>query len=130
MPGDVETVTSLPPEAEEFLLWLSVERGRSPATLDAYRRDLGGFVAYLDRDDLNLSSVNEQALVDYLRSRQNEGLAPSTVTRSMVAVRSLFRFMNAEGFRDDDPTALMELPGVPRGLPKALSEAEVARLIA
>ena len=121
---------TLPAEAEEFLLWLTVERGRSTSTLSAYRRDLLQFTAWLDERDGTLLSVGEEDVVAYLRFRQDQGLAPATVARSMVSVRSLFGFMAAEELRSDDPTRDVELPKVPRGLPKALSEADVARLLA
>ena len=121
---------SLPAEVEEFLLWLSVERGRSPATLAAYRRDLTQFVAWLGAHDVSISDASESDIVGYLRARQALGLAPASVARAMVAVRSLFGFLTAEEVRADDPTRDVELPKVPRGLPKALSEREVALLLA
>ena len=105
----------LPAQAEDFLLWLSVERGRSTATLAAYRRDLRGFVDWLGEHGADLDSVGEDVIIDYLRHRQGLGLAPATVARSMVSVRSLFRFMVAEELRADDPTVSVEMPRVPRG---------------
>ena len=121
----------LPDEVEEFLLWLRVERGRSPATVSAYRRDLGTFVSWLaDERGRDVLSCSEDDLIAYLRSRQDAGLATSTVTRGMVAVRSLFKFLVAEELRADDPAREVELPRVGRGLPKALNENEVAALIA
>ncbi len=124
-------MTDLPltAHAEDFLLWLSVERGRSAATLAAYRRDLRSFVDWLAEYGSDLDTADDKAILDYLHHRQAIGLAPSTVARSMVSVRSLFRFMVAEDVRDDDPSADIELPRVPRGLPKALSERQVAELL-
>lgn len=121
---------TLPAEAEEFLLWLTVERGRSTSTLSSYRRDLEQFTCWLDERGGTVLAAGEEDVVAYLRFRQEQGLAPATVARSMVSVRSLFGFMAAEELRGDDPTRDVELPRVPRGLPKALSEADVARLIA
>ena len=124
------TATPLPLEAEEFLLWLSVERGRSPATLSAYRRDLVQFTQWLGQRGRSLLDAGEDDIVAYLRARQGLGLAPATVARSMVSVRSVFAFMAAEELRPDDPTRDVELPRVPRGLPKALSEHDVSKLLA
>lgn len=121
--------STLPHEAEEFLLWLGVERGRSTATLAAYRRDLGTFSEWLRERGIDIASAQSADIVDYVRARQEAGLAPATVTRSMVVVRTMYRFLVAEELRDDDPTAFVELPRVPRGLPKALSEDEVATLL-
>ncbi len=119
------------PEVEEFLLWLRVERGRSPATVAAYRRDLTGFIGWLSEERRQtVLTCGEDDVVAFLRARQSSGLAASTVTRGMVAVRSLFRFLVAEEIRDEDPAREVELPRVGRGLPKALNEDEVAALIA
>ena len=57
-------------------------------------------------------------------------VARRTIARATVAVRGLHKFMSVEELRDDDPTSDVEMPGVPRGLPKALSEDEVLRLLA
>lgn len=57
------------------------------------------------------------------------GRAPASVARALVAVRSLHRFLAEEGSADDDPATSVEVPHVPRGLPKALAEDEVARLL-
>jgi integrase/recombinase XerD len=61
--------------------------------------------------------------------RLAQGQAPATVQRLLVAVRSLHQFMVREGLRDDDPTVDVERPKLPRALPKALSEADVGRLL-
>lgn len=118
-----------PAEVLEFLTWLSLERGRSPATVGAYRRDLGGYAAWLAARGVSVLSAGEDDVVAFLNERRSAGLATSTVTRGMVAVRSLHRFMVAEDIRADDPTGQVELPRVPRGLPKALNEDEVTMLI-
>ncbi len=60
---------------------------------------------------------------------QATGLAPATVKRVVVAVRSLHRFLQAEGIATTDPGADVEAPRVPAGLPKAIPEADVARLL-
>ena len=61
---------------------------------------------------------------------RGQGRAPATVARALVAVRSLHRFLAEEGMAAGDPSGDVGVPRVPQGLPKALSEAEVAALIA
>lgn len=119
----------LPLEAEELLTWLAVERGRAPSTLAAYRRDLRAYVAHLDAVGLDLRSVGEADLASWLSAQQAQGLAASTVARRAVAARSLHRFLATEGLADRDPGADLEPPRVPAGLPRPLSEAEVAALL-
>lgn len=119
----------LPLECEEFLTWLAASRGRSHNTLTAYRRDLRLYCSWLaqqHRTPLDVTADELAAFVDHLR---RSGRAPASVARTSVAVRSFHRFLAEEEIRDDDPSADLEVPKVPRGLPKALSEEEVARLI-
>ncbi len=118
------------PEVEDFLLWLGVERGRSQATLEAYRRDLEHYVSWLENEGTTVLDATPDHVRAYLRGRRDDGLATSTITRGMVSVRSLHRFLVVEEVRTEDPTVDVELPRVPRGLPKALSEAEVGELLA
>lgn len=119
-----------PPEAEDLLLWLAAERGRSPNTLTAYRRDLRAYAAWLAERELALAEVTEPDVVAYIGALRARGLAPASVARSLVPVRAVHRFLAAEGRVATDPGAHVERPRVPRGLPKALNEDEVGRLLA
>jgi integrase/recombinase XerD len=116
-------------EAEEFLGWLRVERGRAPATLAAYRRDLADFLRWTQRRELALLDVTEPDLVAYLGDGAAGPASPATRKRRAVAVRSLYRFLVADGVLAVDPASAVEVPAVPTGLPKALTEEEVGRLL-
>jgi integrase/recombinase XerD len=120
----------LPSEAEDLLLWLSAERGRAATTLTAYRRDLRAYAAWLAERGLAVADVTEDDVIAYIGALRARALAPASVARSMVPVRGLHRFLAMEGRLEVDPSAHVERPRVPRGLPKALSEAEVGRLLA
>ena len=115
--------------AEEFLAWLSVERGRSPRTVDAYRRDLLRYSEHLRLVSRSFADAGPDDVVAFLRALQREGLAPASVARMLVAVRGMHRFLVAEGERIDDPSADVEIPRSPMGLPKALSVDQVTSLM-
>jgi site-specific recombinase XerD len=117
----------LPAEVEDFLTWLVVERGRSATTIEAYHRDLRRYLAFVG--DRPVSDVTSDDVVDYVALLRSSGLAPATVARAAVVARSLHRYLLAEGLGHDDPTALVERPKVPAGLPKAISEAKVDALM-
>ncbi len=121
----------LPLEAEEFLTWLAVERGRSVNTLDAYRSDLRRYWAFVhgQRDRAALAAVEADDIVEYLAHRRAEGQARSSVNRSAVAIRGLHGFLAAEGLAPGDPSTDVERPGVGAGLPKPLSEEQIGRLL-
>ncbi len=119
----------LPLEVEELLSWWAVEKGRSANTLAAYRRDLRAYWRWLHEDGRSLGAVDETTVEAYVAHLRSTGKAPSSVARALVSVRSLHRFLPAEAHLEADPTAAVDVPRVPQGLPKALAEDEVERLL-
>lgn len=126
--GDDEV--TLPIEIEEFLTWLRLERGRASSTVEAYRRDLRAWAERLHATGVALPAVREDDIVDWLHDLRSSGLAASTVKRRIVAVRSLHRYLAEEEVVDVDAGADVVPPPVTRGLPKALTEEQVERLLA
>lgn len=124
-----EDAALIPIEIEEFLSWMVSERGRAAHTISNYRRDLKGYASWLTARGTDLSSVTTEALVDFVDGRRRAGLAPRSIARQIAAIRMLHRFLVTEGDRPDDPTADLEGVKVPAGIPKPLSEAEVATLL-
>jgi integrase/recombinase XerD len=115
--------------SERFLGWMTVEQGRSVHTVDAYRRDLRDYETWLGkrrRTAITATSGDVEAYVQALRGR---GLAATTVARRFAAIRMYHRWMLDESERPDDPCALVDGVKVPAGLPKALSEDAVGRLL-
>src|SRR5690606_35168412 len=112
------------------LTWLTVERGRAPSTIAAYRRDLRAYVAHLRARDVDLGSATPEHVTGFLAAMEAAGLARTTVARRLVAGRTPHRLLVDEESLGSDPVADVEAPRVPRGLPKALSEEEVGRLLA
>jgi integrase/recombinase XerD len=124
-----ELTADLPAEVDDFLTSLRVERGRSPNTLRAYATDLRSYVAWLDARSCSLGDVTEPVVEDYVAFLRELELAPATVKRTMVSVRGLHRFLAEEQEGRPDPTADVAVPRPPKGLPKALREDEVERLL-
>jgi integrase/recombinase XerD len=116
--------------AEEYLSWLEVERGRSPHTLTSYRRDLVTYQGFMEERTPGAgidgaSAGDVAAFVASMRRRHSA----STVARSLSAVRGFHRFLVEEGLSPTDPT--VDAPGIATAdlLPKALSEEETERLL-
>ncbi len=117
--------------------WLVVERGLATNSLLAYRRDLRRYAAFLrGRGETEPASIGEDVVHAYVRHLEtavdDDGrrtLAASSVARAVVAVRSFHRFCAREGLVDRDPSQEVGAPRVPAGIPKALDEAEVDRLL-
>jgi integrase/recombinase XerD len=120
---------ALPLEAEDFLTFLAVEKGRSTNTLIAYRRDLRRYRAFLRERGRDVGDARDDDVVAFVHALRTHGLAPASVARMSVAVRGLHRFLVAEEYCERDPAGDLEAPGVPRGLPKALAEEQITRLL-
>jgi integrase/recombinase XerD len=123
--------------ADRFLDYLAVERGLSPNTLEAYRRDLRRYVAYLaDRGVVDPARAGEDDIAGFVASLSSSeyspgrGYRPSSVARALAAVRSFHRFLVMEGEAGADPAEGVARPKVPRNLPRPLSVDEVAALVA
>ena len=128
-PAPTHAPPPLPLDIEEHLTWLAAEKGRSANTLAAYRRDLTGYWAWLSARGMGLDDVRGTDIDAYVGALRERGLAPASVKRALVAIRSLHRFRAEEGLATADPGAEVETPRVPSGLPKALTEAEVGLLL-
>lgn len=115
---------------EAFLEMLAAERGAARLTLAAYRNDLADLAGFLAARSVPLDGADAAALHDYLAAMATRRLMPRTLARRLSAMRQFFRFLVGDGARPDDPTAGLDPPRLGRPLPKILSEAEVARLIA
>lgn len=119
-----------PLEVEEFLAWMAAERGRSPNTLAAYRRDLRRYWQWLAEHGHSVTDVPAEVVVVYIDERRRSPAAASSVARQLAAIRMLHRHMVVEHVRDDDPTLDIEAVRVPSGLPKPLTEDEVVAVLA
>ena len=108
--------------------YLKLQRGYSPNTLDAYIRDLLKLVNYLEQEDKRLLDVQLADLQHFAASLHDIGIHPRSQCRILSGVRSFFRFLELEGYRDDDPSELLESPVLGEHLPEVLSAEEVDML--
>jgi integrase/recombinase XerD len=109
---------------DEYLVWVTVERGLAGNTIAAYQRDLGQYVDFHGGSEPTQDSV--EAFIGALHER---GLATTTLSRKIAAIKGLHRFLVAEGLRDSDPTLLVESPRRRDPFPKALGVEEAIRLV-
>lgn len=114
-------------QIETFLEMMAAERGASPRTLEAYRRDLEDFAGFLKSD---VAKAGTDDLRRYLTHMQRAALAPRTASRRLSCLRQFYKFLYGEGTRSDDPAAALDSPRLGRSLPKFLTEDEVDHLLA
>ncbi|HEX7072523.1 MAG TPA: site-specific tyrosine recombinase XerD [Hyphomicrobiaceae bacterium] len=115
---------------DSFLEMLAAERGAAANTLEAYRRDLENFSAFLGKRHVELAAAGPADISAYLRFLTEQGMAASSRARRLSALRQLYKFLLSEGRVAEDPVLGIQGPKVNQALPKTLSVAEVDRLIA
>jgi len=122
-------------DIERFLTYLSVEKGFSDNTLDAYRSDLSQLVSFIEGDAAkrgltpSWADFNRQGMLSYLLDLKERNYAATTQARKVAAAKSFFNFMVAEGDLKDNPTANVGSPNVGRLLPKPISVSQVRQLL-
>ncbi len=116
-------------QIENFLEMLAAERGSAPNTLEAYRRDLADFAAFLKPRRRGPEDARADDIRKYLAKLNGAGLTARTSARRLSTLRQFFRFLHAERVREDDPTSAIDSPRQGRAIPKYLSPEEVERLL-
>lgn len=114
---------------DSYLEMLSAERGASPNTIDAYRRDLTDFFGFLGQMGRDCRNAEATLISSYMRSLSEQGLAASSRARRLSAIRQLYKFLLGEDVFSEDPTRHLAGPKQERALPKTLSVAEVEHLL-
>jgi integrase/recombinase XerD len=119
-----------------FISSLSVEKGFSRNTLDAYKNDLSQFVDFIrkqaakeDKLQLTWEKVDRSSLLDYLVTLRERSYAPATMARKVAAIKSFFNFLVSEGILKKNPTEGISGPKVGKALPRAISVEDVEKLL-
>jgi integrase/recombinase XerC len=118
--------------ANKFLAVLAHERAASPHTLRAYRRELLGFVEYLEKQRGGppaMRKVEHLAIRAYLGELLSRGLSKASAARALAAIRSWFRWLAKTGHVEKNPAALVSTPKLPKHLPRVPSIEEMNYLV-
>lgn len=114
-----------------FMAHLLVEKGGSRNTVDAYSRDLTGYLGYLERNGrFAPDDVTPLDVSGFLSELKSAGLAPRSRARALSAVRMFHRFLMVEGHASRNPASLTEAPRSIQRLPSVLTPREVEALLA
>lgn len=122
-------------EIQSFLNHLSIEKGFSENTTQAYRNDLYQLAAFAEELATaqgykpQWSAIDRNLLLSYILNLKERNYAPATVARKVAAVKSFFDFLVAEGTVKGDPTENLSSPKVGKPLPRPLSPSEVEALL-
>ena len=129
--------TSVARQVERFLDHLTVERGLSPNTVAAYRRDLSRYAAFLTaRGVTDAGRASDRDVTAFVAAHASGKHGPdakayraTSVVRGLSSLRSFHRFLVREGVAERDPTRTVVRPKLPRSLPRPLPVDDVRRLV-
>ena len=125
-----EPPTALSRAADDYLGYLSIERGSSENTVEAYGRDLRRYLAYLAGEGITEpDEVTTAAVEGHIRALEEAGLAPTSIERAVSAVKGFHRFMVNEQLTEVHPTADLVLPRKPDRLPDVISHEQAFALL-
>ena len=119
---------------EQFLDYLSVERGSSTNTISSYRTDLLQFAVYCSRDvdeitTGTLDEIRPKAIAEFAVNLRNNGLKPKSTSRKIAAIRSFFAYLHNEGLISKDPSQEVPLPKLGKSLPNILTIEQARNLV-
>jgi integrase/recombinase XerD len=116
---------------DEYLNYLTVEKGASRNTIDGYSRDLGRYAEFVGEGGTRgIDCIGTGELISFLASLQREGLAANSVNRALAAIRGFYKYLLREKRVDHTPVAHIELARVWMRLPDVLSREEMGLLLA
>jgi integrase/recombinase XerD len=115
-----------------FKIWLRLEKGLSPHSIEAYLRDISLLDRYLNefQPDISILKTNSKILAQFTEWVSLSGLSPRTQARVISGIRSFYSFLMIERIIEENPSELLETPKLPSKLPDTLSFEEIERMIA
>lgn len=114
---------------ERFLHYLTVEKGLSTNTIEAYKNDIKKFQKYLVGLDKDISGFTKNDIISYLNHLRDTGNQTPTIARNITTMRGLCKFLLSEGIIEEDPLENLSTPRGWKHLPKILGIDEIISLL-
>lgn len=109
----------------QYLEYLELEKGLSPNTIDAYRRDLYDFANSVE----SLDNIDRTTINSYIITLKERKLAPTSVIRKVASLRGFFKWTDSMNIVGKNPASTLEQPKVPQRLPKVISLKEIEEML-
>ena len=110
----------------EYLEFIEVEKGLSENTINAYRRDLSGFLDFCtNKGILGVEYITRNHLNSYILNLRQDSLNPRSVVRKIASLRGFFKWLCANSYIQSNPASAIEQPKLPKRLPKVMTLQEI-----
>ena len=123
-------ITDISDVKRRFTGYLTLEKGMSRNTADAYSDDVDKLVRYLADAGVGVEHATADDLERFVCTLHDVGIQPRSQARIISGVKSFYKFLRMERYMDNDPTELLLTPKIGRHLPEVLTVAEVDAMIA
>ncbi len=114
---------------KRFLNYLTVEKGLSANTLEAYQRDIQKFKNYLEKKGGGITSFKKSDLISHINYLRDSGNQATTLARNIAALRGFCKFMLIEGIIEEDPLENLSAPRGWKRIPRIIGIDEVKTLL-
>ncbi len=113
-----------------FKAYLQLERAMSANTVEAYMRDIGKLVQYLEIQGLVISpeNITLDLLQDFIKWLNDLGLDARSQARLISGIKAFYKYLLVEDVILGDPTELLETPRLSRKIPEVLTYDEIQRM--
>ena len=116
-------------QINNFLEFLQKDKKLTENTLQSYKRDISQYENYIEKNNLDYASVDEDAIKGYLAYLQENGKKTSTVSRNLASIRSFYQYSVRVKDIKKDPTENVQSPKIEKRIPNVLSTKEVELLL-
>ena len=113
--------------AEDFKLYLEIERNLSPHTVNAYNKDVSDFLVWLGVKAAE--KINHKDIREYLSSIQNKNYSKTTLARKIASIRTFYRYLYRERLVEANPADNIKGPKKNRPLPKFFTDKEMEEIL-
>ena len=122
-------ITDISDVKQRFLGHLTLEKGTSANTAQAYSDDVDKLVRYFADAGVGIEHATTDDLERFVCTLQDVGIQPRSQARIISGVKGFYKFLRMEGYMDNDPTELLLTPKIGRHLPEVLTVEEIDRMI-
>lgn len=113
----------------KYKQYLKLEKSLSTNTVEAYLTDLEKLIIFLEETGKDIETVRLEDLEAFSAGLHDIGIHPRSQARILSGIRTFFRFLLLDGYREDDPSELLESPQTGRHLPEVLTIEEINRML-
>ena len=122
-------ITDISDVKQRFLASLTLEKGMSANTAQAYSDDVDKLTRYLADAGVGVEHASTDDLERFVCTLQDVGIQPRSQARIISGVKGFYKFLRMEGYMENDPTELLLTPKIGRHLPEVLTVEEIDRMI-